>query len=149
MLLVTVFQSETLDIVPFRSYSSSDAITFINRKNIERDVYVNFYSFFRSRVLFLFSIYQIRWFDWRSKEMSQRTHCQPQLNVDLVNGVFWVFLADLCAILSVKKSELHQKKPSIWHFFLYFSRGDFLQIDVFPEKFEHICRKAFYFRFFI
>ena len=42
MLLVTVFQSETLVIVPFRLYSISDATTFINRKNLEKDVYVNF-----------------------------------------------------------------------------------------------------------
>ena len=39
-----------------------------------------------SSVVFLFSIFQIRWFEERYKELSQLLYLQPQLHVDLVYG---------------------------------------------------------------
>ena len=66
MLHVAVFQSEIFNLLKilfqFKSYSILDAIIFLNRKNIDREVYVRFRAFLRSSVLFSFSNYQIWWF---------------------------------------------------------------------------------------
>ena len=42
----------------------------------------------------------------------------------------WVVSTNLCAVMSVKKWELSQMKPSNWGFFVSLS-GDVLEIDVF------------------
>ena len=77
----------------FRSYSTLDAITVINRKINDEDIRVGFYSFLRFSVLFSVSIFLFRWFDWSYEKMFQHPYPQPQLRVGLAItdsfGSFW------------------------------------------------------------
>ena len=132
MLLVTVFQSENfaLDFIPLYSI-----------------VYMGFYSFFWSSVLFLFPSFRSvdlnKDLKWCLSAFTIKVSCMWAWSMPI-----FTFSEGLCTKMFVKKLELHQYKPSNWRF-LYFSRVDFLEIDTFYSIYELICKKAIYFRFFV
>ena len=79
MLLMAVYQSQNIIPLWILHFSSSSIlhaipIQLINKKKNERDVYVGFRSFFWSRVSFLFSIFQICWFEKSFEKMSERPY---------------------------------------------------------------------------
>ena len=115
MLLVTVFQWEfffTLDVFPFW-VAIVDDINFIKKKNDVRDVYAGFFFF----VFFAFSdpgfCFCFQFF--RSVALNKNPkRCLNALSLNLSclwalsMAMFWVFSADLCAIMCVERWELQQ-----------------------------------------
>ena len=76
--------------------------------------------------------------------MSQRPFPQRQLQVGLVNavlfGYFWPFLCN-----NVRQDVGTQSLETVKvRLFLFFSRGDFLEINVFSSVFEHICKNLLF-----
>ena len=95
---------------------------------------------FWSSVLLLFSVFQKCWFEWGSKEMSQCPYPQPQLHVSLVNADFLGSSRLTYVEYRASRSRNSINRSRQLDVF-YLSGGDFLAIDVFYSRFEHICAR--------
>ena len=81
--------------------------------------------------------------------MSQRAYPQPQVRVGLVIAHLFGSLRPIYGQYCASRSWNSVYRNRQIEVLLYLSRGDFLKIVVLYSVSEKICRKDFYFRFFI